>query len=160
MSEIDRRQLLGALGAAALLHPRAGNSRAETIRAENDLPGTLDWQLTYTRVDPKTKWRSPLMEGFAGRQSVQAGDKLELFVSTNPPSPFVIDLYRLGYYQGKGGRFLRRLGPFAGKAQPTPPVGEQRLRECQWKPCTTLEIPADWPSGVYLGKLSATKHRY
>jgi len=160
MSEIDRRQLLGALGAAALLHPGAGSSRAETIHAENDLPGTLDWQLTYTRVDPKTKWRSPLIEGFAGRQSVQAGDKLELFVSTNPPSPFVIDLYRLGYYQGKGGRFLRRLGPFAGKAQPTPPVGEQRLRECQWEPCSTLEIPADWPSGVYLGKLSATKHRY
>jgi hypothetical protein len=160
MSEIDRRQLLAALGAAALLHPGAGSSRAETIRAENDLPGTLDWQLTYTRVDPKTKWRSPLIEGFAGRQSVQAGDKLELFVSTNPPSPFVIDLYRLGYYQGKGGRFLRQLGPFAGKAQPTPPVGEQRLRECQWEPCTTLEIPADWPSGVYLGKLSATKHRY
>ena len=160
MSEIDRRQLLGALGAAALLHPGAGSSRAETIHAENDLPGTLDWQLTYTRVDPKTKWRSPLIEGYAGRQSVQAGDKLELFVSTNRPSPFVIDLYRLGYYQGKGGRFLRRLGPFAGKAQPTPPVGEQRLRECQWEPCSTLEIPADWPSGVYLGKLSATKHRY
>ena len=121
MSEIDRRQLLGALGAAALLHPGAGSSRAETIHAENDLPGTLDWQLTYTRVDPKTKWRSPLIEGYAGRQSVQAGDKLELFVSTDPPAPFVIDLYRLGYYQGKGGRFLRRLGPFAGKAQPTPP---------------------------------------
>ena len=24
-------------------------------------------------------------------------------VSTNPPSPFVIDVYRLGYYGGKGG---------------------------------------------------------
>ena len=34
------------------------------------------------------------------------------------------------------------------------------LRECKWEPCTTLTIPKDWPSGVYLGKLSATRHRY
>ena len=42
----------------------------------------------------------------------------------------------------------------------TPPVGDERLRECKWDKCATLEIPKDWPSGVYLGKLSATKHRY
>ena len=55
---------------------------------------------------------------------------------------------------------MTRLGPFEGKSQPTPPVGDERLRECQWETCTTLEIPKDWLSGVYLGKLSATKHRY
>ncbi len=26
---------------------------------------------------------------------------------------------------------------------------------CQWEPSTTLTIPADWPSGVYLGRLTA-----
>src|SRR5262249_17356834 len=36
----------------------------------------------------------------------------------------------------------------------------QRLRECQWEPCTTLEVPKHWVSGVYVGKLSAIKHRY
>src|SRR5439155_15284345 len=46
------------------------------------------------------------------------------------------------------------------KTQNTPAVGEERLRECQWKPATTFEIPKDWISGVYLGKLSAVKHRY
>ena len=44
--------------------------------------------------------------------------------------------------------------------QPTPEVGPERLRECQWKKCTTLEIPKDWLSGVYVGKLSAKHHRY
>src|SRR5262249_38322555 len=39
-------------------------------------------------------------------------------------------------------------------------VGEHRLRACEWEPCTTLTVPADWPSGVYLGKLSAKNHRY
>src|SRR5436190_540302 len=64
------------------------------------------------------------------------------------------------YYRGKGGRHVLRLGPFPGKAQPMPPVGPERLRECRWEPCHTLEVPRDWVSGVYLGKLSSTKHRY
>jgi hypothetical protein len=39
-------------------------------------------------------------------------------------------------------------------------VGELRLRECQWERPVTLEIPKDWVSGVYLGKLRAKQHRY
>src|SRR5207244_3444155 len=95
-----------------------------------------------------------------GRASVRPGETIDLFVSTDPPAPFTIDLYRLGYYQGKGGRHLRRLGPFPGKAQPTPAVGPQRLRECQWQKCVSLEVPRSWASGVYLGKISSTRHRY
>ena len=76
-------------------------------------------------------------------------------VSTNPPSPFVIDLFRLGYYGGQGGRHLQRLGPFTGKVQPDPEIGVERLRECRWEPAVTLVIPTDWPSGVYVGKLTA-----
>jgi hypothetical protein len=30
----------------------------------------------------------------------------------------------------------------------------ERLRECNWDIATTFTIPKDWPSGVYLGKLS------
>ena len=78
-------------------------------------------------------------------------------VSTDPPSPFVLDLYRLGYYGGKGGRFITRLGPFKGTKQPDPPIGEERLRECRWEPAAQVVIPKDWPSGVYLGKLTAEK---
>jgi hypothetical protein len=157
MSDIDRRQLLAALAGAAAIQPALADSpKRELIAAENDRDGTLDWQLTYTRVDPKTKWRSPMIEGFASRTSVRGGDALAFFVSTDPATPFNIDIYRLGYYRGKGGRHMLRLGPYNGKPQPTPPVGEKRLRECQWESCTTLYIPKDWPSGVYLGKLTAT----
>ena len=69
----------------------------------------------------------------------------------------MIDVYRLGYYQGHGGRLMKQLGPFPGKVQPDPPVGPMRLRECGWEPCTTITIPADWTSGVYLGKLTAER---
>jgi N,N-dimethylformamidase beta subunit-like, C-terminal len=160
----NRRDVLATLAGAAAL-PLAADANSPRLSGlnlvvENAKPGTLDWQLTYTRVDPKTQYRSRMIEGYVSRQSVAAGDSLELFVSTDPPSPFHIDIYRLGYYGGKGGRHLSRLGPFDGKTQPTPPVRDERLRECQWEKCTSMEIPKDWLSGVYVGKLSATKHRY
>jgi hypothetical protein len=164
MKPLDRRQLLRGLTAAgslAALPPlTAAAPSRDAVRAENEHPGTTDWQLTYTRVDPRTKFRCPLVEGFASSDSVRSGEPIDFFVSTDPPSAFVIDLYRIGYYQGRGGRHVVRLGPFQGKAQPTPPVGPERLRECRWEPCTRFPIPRDWLSGVYLGKLSCRKHRY
>jgi hypothetical protein len=158
MLPLDRRQLLQGLAAAPLAS--AADEKRDIIRAENARPGTTDWQLTYTRVDARARFRCPWIEGFAGRASVRPGENLDLFVSTDPASRFTIDLYRLGYYQGKGGRHVARLGPFPGKAQPTPPVARARLRECRWEKCTTLEVPKDWPSGVYLGKLTPQAHRY
>jgi len=158
MPDPNRRDALAAISALPLI---GGTARAsDIVRAENEKPGTTDWQLTYTRVDPATKWRSRMIEGYCSRQSVAAGDKLDVFVSTDPASPFHIDVYRMGYYQGRGGRLMGSFGPFKGKTQPTPPVGEQRLRECEWEPAVTITIPNDWPSGVYLGKLRATAHRY
>ena len=158
----NRRDVLATLAGAATI-PLAADAAptvASAIQIENAKPGALGWQLTYTRVDPKTQYRSRMIEGYVSRQSVAAGESLDVFVSTDPPSPFQIDIYRFGYYAGKGGRHMARLGPFDGKTQPTPPVGDERLRECQWEKCTSLEIPKDWLSGVYVGRLSATKHRY
>jgi hypothetical protein len=166
VSELDRRQALGALAAGATALGGASRLTAGTerkpdlIRAENEKPGTTGWQLTYAKFDPKAKYRQSLLEGYCDRMSVAAGEKLAIFVSAAAPTPVTIDLYRLGYYQGTGGRHLLTLGPLAARPQPTPPVGELRLRECRWQPTVTLEIPKDWPSGVYLGKLSAKQHRY
>ncbi|MCS7016207.1 MAG: hypothetical protein NZM42_08870 [Gemmatales bacterium] len=147
--------LAGLVGGSVQFAP----AQSELIRAENEKPGTTDWMLTNTRVDPATKYRCPWIEGFVSHTSIRAGEKLAIFVSTNPPSPFVIDIYRMGYYGGKGGRHMLRLGTFQGQTQPEPEIGEERLRECQWEPCTTLTIPKDWPSGVYLGKLTAERDK-
>jgi hypothetical protein len=129
------------------------------IRAENEKRGTTDWMLKNTRVDPKTKYRCPWIEGYCSATSVRAAEALSVMVSTNPASPFSLDIYRLGYYQGMGGRHLLRLGPFKGTVQGDPPVGKERLRECRWEPATKLVIPKDWPSGVYLGKLTAEREK-
>jgi hypothetical protein len=79
---------------------------------------------------------------------------LEIMVSTDPPTKFQIEIFRTGYYGGRGARLMTTLGPLQGSAQPVPPAGEMRLRECRWKPAATLQIPADWTSGVYLGRLT------
>lgn len=160
---INRRELIkGAigLGAAAVLPGCATlgvDSRSDLIRRENEKPGTRDWILKNTRVDPATKYRCPWIEGYCSHTSIRAGQTIQFFVSTNPASSFTIDVYRMGYYGGAGGRHMATLGPFPGKEQADPLVGPKRVRDCNWEPCATLGIPRDWVSGVYLGKLTAER---
>ncbi|MBA4066887.1 MAG: hypothetical protein C0501_24905 [Isosphaera sp.] len=158
MTDPTRRQALATVALAA-----AGGQAARPknpVAAENDRDGTTDWQLTYVKFDAKAKYRQSLIEGYCTRTSVAAGESVGFCVSADPASAFTIDVYRLGYYGGAGGRLVKTLGPFDGKPQPVPPVGDKRLRECAWEPAAMLEVPKDWVSGVYLAKLSAAKHRY
>jgi hypothetical protein len=153
MHRRDFLQGTAGLGLAASL-ARLAPAADSRVRDENAKPGTTDWLLTNTRVDPETKYRCPWIEGYCSRTSVQAGETVEIKVSTQPASKFTLDLYRLGYYGGKGGRLIERFGPLPGSPQPDPPVGDVRLRECQWETALKLTVPSDWPSGVYLGKLT------
>ena len=157
---ISRRKLLrgaAALGAAAAAPPLRAAPAGDAVRRENERAGTRAWLLRSTRIDPATRYRSPGIEGYCSRASVRAGEKLHVFVSTNPPSRFTIELYRMGYYAGDGGRAIRTLGPFEGRVQPDPEIGPRRLRECRWTPAAEIEIGRDWLSGVYLGKLTAER---
>ena len=123
------------------------------ITKENQQPGSRDWQLTRVRVD-KDGFRSPWVEGYCSKQSVRAGETIEIKVSTNPPVEFQIELFRMGYYGGRGARLMRTIGPLQGIAQPTPQPGEKNLHECRWETSHSLTIPEDWLSGVYLGRLT------
>src|SRR6476620_7526245 len=109
---LDRREVLKGMAAAGLASALGGNlacadrpghseagpasigSRRDLIRAENERPGTIDWLLTKTRVDPKTEYRCPWIEGYCSRTSVRAGESIGFHVSSNPPSPFTLDIYR------------------------------------------------------------------
>lgn len=142
-------------GARASSAPPSGSQTQ--IAAENQWPGTSNWLLANTRVHPSAQYRCPWVEGYCNRTSVRTGELLDIKVSTNPASSVVIDMYRMGYYGGKGGRHLGRLGPFDCHPQPDPPIGPERLRECQWETTASLRIPDDWLSGVYLGKLTESR---
>jgi hypothetical protein len=134
-----------------------GKYSLNPILLENQKKGTLDWRLDKAGADPQSLYRHPRIEGYASSISVKAGENLDFMVSTNPPSPFRVEFFRLGYYQGLGGRHLLSLGPFPGETQPDPSMGPERLYECDWQPSFSLPIPADWPSGVFLAKLTAEK---
>ena len=165
-----RRDMLK--GAAALSFS-AANTKLPTLKAEaskterdnsliiteNQNAGSTDWQLTRVRMntgDIHSGMRSPWIEGYCSRQSVSTGEQIDIMVSTNPPQEFVIEIFRTGYYQGCGARLMKTLGPFSGRTYKTPTPGEKNIHECQWEPTTTITIPEDWPSGVYLGRLSTT----
>ncbi len=164
-----RRELLkGALGVSTMTllsncsSPRrsgsqAASAKSDLVQRENERGGSRDWLLSKTGIDAKVKYRCPWIEGYCSRTSAQAGESISFHVSTNPPSRFTVDLYRMGFYDGDGGRHIVSLGPFEGSTQPDPPIGGQRVRDCDWQACATLRIPPDWLSGVYLGKLTAQR---
>ena len=142
----------------ALLTGAAVSSRAAAVPnlivEENARPGSRDWMLTRPRIDPASKFRCPWIEGYCSHTSIRAGQEITFYVSTRPASEFTLDIFRMGWYGGAGGRLMHRTGPLAGRVQPEPATGAKRLRHCQWEASTTLKIPADWLSGVYLGKLT------
>ena len=120
------------------------------VSRENAKPGTEDWHLE--RVEKDT---SPI-QGYASKQSVAAGETIELKISTNPVSRFKIEIFRNGYYGGKGARKVHEIGPLQGKTQPVPKPtqGDKRIIECLWETAVELAIPGHWVSGVYLARLT------
>jgi len=164
-SSLPRREFLQsaiALGALSSVAGPLGDAMADgpkpaakrnPIVDENQKEGSLDWQLTRVRVD-SAGFRSPWIEGYCSRQSVEAGDEIDIFVSTNPVRKFKLEIFRMGYYGGRGARLMKTLGPFESKTQPTPKPGKKNIHECQWEKTLTLQIPKDWISGVYLGRMT------
>tara|TARA_Y100001934_G_scaffold255714_1_gene323002 strand:- start:3049 stop:4581 length:1533 start_codon:yes stop_codon:yes gene_type:complete len=166
-NSLNRRDFakLSTLGATVPLIGQtaeaASTSQPNLIRDENRNGGAIDWQLTRIRPDSRGGFRASDIEGYCSRQSVKAGEQIDLFVSTRRETDFFIEVFRTGWYGGRGARLMTKLGPFKGEPQltPNPKRGDRRLIECQWEPSVTLSIPEDWPSGVYLGRLTATKDK-
>lgn len=164
---IVRPAAITAAGLALLFGAAACRAAADQapednpIVRENQREGTREWILEYPKVVSPRRYfggvRCPWIEGYCSRTSVRAGEKISFHVSTNPASKFTIDIYRSGYYGGRGGRHVKSFGPLEGKTQKDPQrdAKRNRLLECGWEPCLTFTIPDDWLSGVYLGKLTA-----
>ncbi len=168
---VGRREVIKGAATAGLIAASGTHSLAfaaqpksvssDLIQRENAKSGTRDWLLTKTRTVPGkvngilANGRSPWIEGYCSANSVRAGEKLQIMVSANPASAFKLEIFRTGYYNEDGARLVRSFDSLKGTPQPEPPVGENYVRECQWEPAVEFEIPEDWLSGVYLGKLTA-----
>ena len=69
MPGMTRREVLAAGVGASALGTLTGAARPDLVRVENEKPGTTDWQLSYAKLDPKAKYRSPRIEGYCSRTS-------------------------------------------------------------------------------------------
>jgi hypothetical protein len=120
---------------------------APWLIAENARPGTLNWICNH--VQP-----NHALEGFASQVSAVQGDDVTLFVNTTTARAVQVQAYRMGYYQGSGGRLVWQSDfvPAGQQAAPvvTPGVGTV---SCPWTPTLSITIGKDWPPGCYLLKL-------
>src|SRR5688572_29232485 len=102
---INRRELLkGAAATSALalsgtlgMHDSLSAAQPATvpnlIAQENAREGATDWQLTRVRINKSDGCRSAKIEGYCSKQSVTAGEKLQIMVSAEPASPFKIEIF-------------------------------------------------------------------
>ncbi len=159
--KFNRRKLIQGAVAGSLMastHTVLGAaneaSARNVIREENDRPGTREWLLSKTKIDPATRYRSRAVEGYCSKTSVAAGETIQFHVSTDPAADCQLEIFRMGFYAGSGGRLMKRMGPIACQPQVDPAMGPKRLRNCDWSVFAEITIPHDWLSGVYVGKLT------
>ena len=126
-------------------HPSA--APAEVVRVRPDPRREPQARLARLATDPRPRstsdgFRSPWIEGYCSQAERQGRRVASTSWSrTDPPRRFQIEIFRMGYYGGRGARLMTTLGPFEGKAQPTPTPGPKDLHECRWEPSTTLDDP-------------------
>lgn len=163
--------LAAVTGAAAADPCGAGMN---PIVCENSKPGT-----------PMSDWFSPNaygnVQGFSSQMSVQAGDTVSFKVQS--PTPYHVEIYRLGYYGGDGARLMSTAAQTAATypanftrdgtpgspldttviddvpdGKPlncsTQPTG---LTDCgNWPVTATWSVPSDAVSGLYIANFDQT----
>lgn len=142
--------LTGLLSVVILL---AGADRAfalNPIQAENQLPGTSAWAVSG---GPSTA-----IEGYPTQMSLQAGQALQLHVSTDPTAKYQVQIYRLGYYQGLGGRLITCIPSCSSSEQGKeyPDNTKTGYSGADWPVTDTVTVGSNWTTGYYEAKLVLT----
>lgn len=120
------------------------------VVVENQLPGSDAWQLGSNR-HPVADDLNQQIKGYASSTSVNIGEGVDLKVSVNPAQTFSAQVFRLGYYGGKGARLVQTVSDVPGTQQPAcVPQSDTGLIECGWSSSLHLDVPTSWTSGVYL----------
>jgi hypothetical protein len=129
-------------------------SERSPIVVENQQAGSSDWRLGqpgYRVADNATGQ----IKGYASATSVNKGEQIDFHVTVNPAQGYTIDVYRMGWYDGQGGRLLQNIDPLDGISQPECTVDPATgLADCDWSSSYTLAIPNTWTSGIYLAVLT------
>ena len=120
------------------------------IVCENSKPGTdpAIWDIRGAG--------DPTIQGFGTDISVNVGATIGFKVSTPAPG-YRLDIYRTGYYQGLGARFITTVTPSAPLPQSQPPCASEvatGLVDCgNWATSASWAVPSTAVSGVYIAVL-------
>src|SRR5215471_16070392 len=137
------------LGAPGSSGPAPASAADNPIVIENQQPGTSAWQISSVGSDAVGQ-----IKGYASATSVNKGQNITFYISVNPAQSYTIDVYRMGWYQGLGGRFMQHIGPLNGVQQSTCPTNTTTgMIECNWAAAYTLTTQTSWTSGIYLALL-------
>ena len=148
--------LLGSVIIESLLAEAAVKNASivdNPIRIENRKRGTNDWELTNPAQNRE-------IEGYASLTSVARGGRIHFFVSTREPR-YIIEIFRMGWYGGAGGRRMTAPEMRTGHRQVVPKPDESTgVVECEWIDPFVLNVPdtrdpTEWASGIYLAKLTS-----
>jgi hypothetical protein len=122
------------------------------VAQENQLPGSSDWLWTGSISDD--------LEGFTRDISSNIGGVVQFSVNTTSTN-WQIDIYRIGYYQGLGGRLVESLPQTAASIQPPPAVVDLStglVDAGNWSITATWAVPTTAVSGIYLAKLTRAEN--
>lgn len=161
------RAILGlALATMVVLAAASAHAQCATdpspIVCENALPGTTAWRLD----GPISSDAGAEIQGFASATSVDTGDTIGLHVTVAGGAPWDLEIYRMGWYGGAGGRLMLAVSGLPGVDQGgcTNPADPNASYVCSWPVASggySLAVPTSWTTGLYLAKLetSATGHQ-
>ena len=148
--------ILGTLAAGPALASDAANPIVKENRHRAPTAGTSRGRATGS---PTTA--SSTSRGTRPRRASMQGGVIGLRVTTARHEPYTIDVYRLGYYHGHGGRHVAHLGPFDGAPQPACyTVRATGMVTCPWRTSVRLRRPRSWTSGVYFAVLTTPRSQY
>src|SRR6266571_4849 len=134
------------------LSPAPAAAQSNPIVIENQQPGTSQWQIPFGSAATDAVGQ---IKGYASATSVNKGENITFYVSTNPAQTYTSDVYRMGWYQGLGARLMQHIGPLGGVQQPPCPTDATTgMIECSWAPAYTLATQTSWTSGIYLALLT------
>jgi hypothetical protein len=103
------------------------------------------------------------IEGYASRIGVAPGERLDLHVNAEPGSRYRVEVWRIGWYGGAGGRLVACSPSCAGDRpaieQPAAPAPDPQTGEVAptWTVTDSLPVGFDWPTGYYEAKFVETK---
>ncbi|HZU58782.1 MAG TPA: N,N-dimethylformamidase beta subunit family domain-containing protein [Actinocrinis sp.] len=129
----------------------ATSAAANPVQRENSRPGTPGWEIPANA--------GTVITGYASETSVTPGQSFQLHVAAPPGSRYRVFVYRLGWYQGIGGRLIACVpgcrSSHAAIAQPPPttPDSVTGLFRAPWRVTENVVIPSDAASGYYEAKL-------